>query len=493
MLKNVWSTAKMVFTRQSGDTPVARGLDRYRRAGLTAVASVIARAMSIVVALVTVPVTIQYLGPERFGLWMTMTGFLSFLALSDLGLGMGLQNALSQCHGREDRKSPSQYVSSALLAMTVAFGALVLMAAFVFPLVPWESLVKVKTDLARRELLPTAQAMLIVFGFGLPTTLIQRIYNGYQRGYWAAILMAIGRVLGLGAVFVCLYLKLGLPDLAASVMAMPFLTLAAGGIVLFYRDPWLRPSWSGITWQATRRVFRTGIEVMLAQISSVLPIGLIPLIIANRWDVVAVTPYSVTNRLLSVALILLTAAIQPLWPAYGEAAARGDWGWVRRAFRRSLQFGAITVLPVALLMTVAGPQIIRYWTGEEASVPDWSLLMACNVWWILRASMCAHAFALAGLNRMRNCAVYGNVCSLLGLSAAYWLAETPTQAVWLMVLVGELTRAAALRIELMWVLRHAPADRIDSPLGDHGETSDQAGGTDGSPASQPSCRSDQAE
>ena len=44
-----------------------RGRERYRRAGISASASLIQKALTIVISLVSVPLTVHYLGPET--LW----------------------------------------------------------------------------------------------------------------------------------------------------------------------------------------------------------------------------------------------------------------------------------------------------------------------------------------------------------------------------------------------------------------------------------------
>ena len=51
-----------------------RGAERNRRALLTGSASTLARIVQIGTSLVTVPLTLRYLGNERFGLWMTIIG-----------------------------------------------------------------------------------------------------------------------------------------------------------------------------------------------------------------------------------------------------------------------------------------------------------------------------------------------------------------------------------------------------------------------------------
>src|SRR5208283_4384594 len=70
-------------------TEQGRSRERYRRAALTTLTSVLARVITVSTSLITVRLTIRYLGTERYGLWMTITSVVSFLIFADLGIGNG--------------------------------------------------------------------------------------------------------------------------------------------------------------------------------------------------------------------------------------------------------------------------------------------------------------------------------------------------------------------------------------------------------------------
>lgn len=79
---------------------------------LTAVSSAGAKVVAIVTMLVTVPLTLHYLGSERYGMWMTISSIIGMMGFADLGMGLGLMNAVSEAHGQEDRLAAERYVSS---------------------------------------------------------------------------------------------------------------------------------------------------------------------------------------------------------------------------------------------------------------------------------------------------------------------------------------------------------------------------------------------
>ena len=75
---------------------------RYRKASLTAIFSIVTQAVVILTGLVTVPLVLNYVGVEKFGIWMTLTTGLSFIAFSDFGIGIGTQDKMAQYYGLQN-------------------------------------------------------------------------------------------------------------------------------------------------------------------------------------------------------------------------------------------------------------------------------------------------------------------------------------------------------------------------------------------------------
>jgi hypothetical protein len=81
----------------------ARGSERNRRAMLTGSVATLARVVQMGTSLITVPLTLKYLGNERFGLWMAISSVLAMAAFADFGVGNGVLNTVSKAFGRRYR------------------------------------------------------------------------------------------------------------------------------------------------------------------------------------------------------------------------------------------------------------------------------------------------------------------------------------------------------------------------------------------------------
>src|SRR5262245_9435461 len=105
-----------------GQLEQARAKDRYRRIALSAMGTGLLSVISILSPIFAAPLCLHHLGAERCGIWMTITSLLAASGFADLGIGSGLTNAVSEAHGRNDRRLACQAVSTAtfLLAALAA-------------------------------------------------------------------------------------------------------------------------------------------------------------------------------------------------------------------------------------------------------------------------------------------------------------------------------------------------------------------------------------
>lgn len=432
---------------------------RYRRAAMTAVAGYASRVVSICSALILVPLTINYLGEERFGLWMTLSSFVTFLAYSDFGVGIGMQNGLADCMAKDDSARAKKYVSSAFVSL-IAMGVAMFMAGLWLPaMLPLPDLLGMRTELGRSEVADCFHVVIMTYAVGLPAGMIMRICLGYQRGYWAHSLNTVGRLLAFFGVILCIKLEYGLPYMMFSLTAIPFLPSTIALIFVWIKMPWLRPSLSGVDRIILKRIFRTAAMAFPAQVSVAFINISVPFLIAFRSGAEQVGPYAVTMRLLNTSSIIYTIAIRPLWPAYREAYGQQDWVWIRRTFRKSVKLAAFIVIPICAVVMVGGQTIIEQWTRDAEMVPSYSLLLACLGMFLICQFMTPLSVLLNGLDRFGWQAICGVTFGVIAVATVV-LADnfrSPLRIVLTFTILGWFPLFAALVIESYRALNQSAA------------------------------------
>lgn len=96
----------------------------------------------------------------------------------------------------------------------------------------------------------------------------------------------------------------------------------------------------------------------------------------------------------------------PLWPAYSDAKARGEFGWIRRTWLFSLRATVLcTIAPMALGALFAR-RIIALWVGHAVALPSETLVWLLFSWNALVFLQQTAGYLLAGLSEMRRLAFY---------------------------------------------------------------------------------------
>jgi O-antigen/teichoic acid export membrane protein len=422
----VWPRKLLLILRfREFDTSSAEGRskERYRRAAITSLAQVFSKGVSMLTMIISVPLTLHYLGAERYGMWMTISSVVLMMGFADLGMGLGLMNAVSEAHGREDRQAAVNSVSSGFVMLSTM--ALVILTGFAltYPFIPWPKLFNVKSQLAVQEAGPAMAVFVVCFALNLPLGVVQRVQLGYQEGFLNSLWESGGKVLGLLGLLLVIYLQAGLVWLVLAVAGAPVLAWLFNSLVLFgFRRPWLRPRWRQATWTFAVKIFRIGIMFFLLQISVSLTLTSDNLVAAQVLGPEAVAQYSVAYRMFGVALLMATLLAGPLWPAYGEAMARGDIPWVKRTLIRSLVITFFVAGIPSLFFVIWGPWIIRLWVGSGITVP-FLLLLGLGTWTTISAVGNALAMFFNGANIIRFQVICAILLALTGLAAKILLAQ----------------------------------------------------------------------
>jgi O-antigen/teichoic acid export membrane protein len=383
-------------------TPEGRSKERYRRAALMAASQVLSKVISVVSLLVSVPLALGYLHEERYGLWMTISSAGMFLAFADLGIGNGVMAGLAIAHGRNDREMARSYVSSG--AFVLALVGVVVLVGFgcAYPFVPWARVLKVESAAAAAEAGPAVLAFVCAVAVAIPLGLGQRIHMGYQDGLRSGLWQCGGSLLSLAALLAALAAHASLPWLVLAVQGVPTVVAAVWLAWIFaIEKPWLRPSLRFATAATARTLFASSAMFFIVQMAAAVGYQCDTLVINWIYGPEAVAEFAVVARLFWLVPMLTFMLLSPLWPAYGEALARGDVGWVRATFRRSLRLSSLVCMPAAVVLTVFGREIVGVWTRRPEVVPSWGLLVAFGIWAVSCVLTSAVSMLLNGAHAMR--------------------------------------------------------------------------------------------
>lgn len=367
---------KQVFRFTPHDTSTSDGKsnERFRRILITGGTTAIVKVVSAVINLITVPLTVNYLGAERYGLWMAISSILALMSFADLGLGNGLLNAVSKANGRNSIKDAQIAVSSTFFILLGI--ACLLFSGFIsaYPFISWEKVFNVKTALAISESGPTMLALVVMLLINMPLGVIQRIQDGYQEGYKFQFWLILGSLLSFFGLLICIYLKSGLVWLVLAFSGGQLISTIVNGVFLFSRKrKYLKPTLKFFDFKIGKQLVKSGFVFFLLGMFTLLGNTSDDIIIAQTLGASAIAGYEIVKKIFLFSMFT-QFIIQPLWPAFAEAMESGDIVWAKNTLKKGLKLSLLSGAIITLPLVLFGKQIIALWVGDGFT-PSWMLLL----------------------------------------------------------------------------------------------------------------------
>lgn len=381
------------------------------------------RGVAAFVSFISVPLTVKYLGAERYGAWIIIGTAIAWVALADLGLSNSVTNVVSEGNATGRQDLAQSYVAAAFWSLAGIATLLGVVFFCTWPRVPWERVFNVQSLQAREEVGPAVAVAFGIFVLNFPFSITTKIYGAYQEVAKGNAWAAAGNLLGLAALIVVTQLKAGLVSLVIAVSGAVLLVNVISAVWLFgFSKPWLLPRPSRVTYSAMQKLTSLGGMFFAIQIAALVLFQTDNLIIAHYLGAAAVTPYSVTWRLFTYTALFQILASPSYWPAYAEAFARGDRAWVRRRFRLNFRITIGSTLVLALPLTIFGRWIIQKWAGS-AAVPPSGLLLWMGIWSLIFSAMNSQSCLLASSGRVKIQMIYSVVAAAVNLILSIVLVQ----------------------------------------------------------------------
>ena len=358
--------------------------ERGRRLRMSIVSALLTKPLAVVVPFVTLPLFLNYLGEERYGVYATVGAVAMWLGLTNAGLGLGLINRLADCYVSGDQQLARRYVSSLIVvSLAIMLAATVVLAA-VTPFVNWHVLFPAEGARAVRETPWAVFAAGAVTFFGIFVALPASIYAAYQELHRNNWWDAAARVASLAACVAVVYTPWGLVGVILAASGVPALVRFVNLLYqLTVEKPWLRPSPRLFEFALVKRVMGEGICFFVLQMAVIALFQTDKIIISAMINPAEVTAYDAVGRLFLAGYGLFMMFLMPLWSAHGESLRRGDLAWVRKSLRNSLLLGCGLLLVLGVVLTLFGRPIVRFWTRQDIEFSR-SLVVALTGLFVLR-------------------------------------------------------------------------------------------------------------
>lgn len=343
-------------------TDTLEGKGRVRNIVTGVVGGILGKGASLFAPYLVMPAMLNYLGDANFGIWMTAVSITSMAMFADFGIGNGLLSKVSRAFGAKNYEDLRGYIGSAYVVLSVVSFALLLI------IVGYISLGDVFRDgeWAGAGYSPEIIAI-VAFAFvvAMPASLIQRIMYGCQLAWLSNVWQFIGSIVSVGFCYLSIGVELAPWMVVASYSFSSIFVMLLSTVWYFVKNSNMRPRLRDFSKKYAKSLFEVGMRFFFLSIVTSVALNVDNVIIAKRFGFAVVAQYSIPLKLASLLGLLVNVIFLPLWSAYSEALAKGDYKWVAVITRRMSLYGGGGVAIAALVLTFFSKEILMMWVGRE--------------------------------------------------------------------------------------------------------------------------------
>ena len=361
-----------------------KGHERSIKAKKNIITSVFIKGGSIGISLLLVPLTINYVNPERYGIWLTISSIVAMFSFFDIGLTQGLRNKFAGALAKGDDESAQVYVSTTYAVLGIIFTTVWLIFLLINPFLNWSNLLNVSAEFSN-EISLLVVIVFTYFCLQFVLRVITTIITADQEPAKASLIDLIGQVVALLIIVILVSTTQGsLIYLGMALCLAPIIALAGANIFFFSgRYKSYRPSFAKVKFSHAKSLFNLGGIFFIIQIAGIVQFESANIIISRNFGPVHVTDYNIVYKYFGVLNMAFMIFISPFWSASTEAFLNGDIKLIRNSIKKYNLLNILFIL-AGIIMLLFSKTIYSLWLGEGTvnisfELSLWGFLYFCTL------------------------------------------------------------------------------------------------------------------
>jgi len=356
-----------------------KGEERSIQAKKNIMASFLIKGCSIAISLVVVPLALNYVNPSQYGIWLTLSSMVAWMAFFDIGFTQGLRNKFAEAKAKGDFHLARVYVSTTYYYIGIIFIIVWVILLIVNSFINWSSLLNISEE-QETQVSMLAVIILSYFSFQFVFRIINTILVADQKPAKSSFIDMLGQLIALVLIYLLTKVTKGsLIYLGLAYSVAPVLVLIAANVFLFktkYKE--FAPSFKLAKKEYARDIMTLGVKFFVLQIANVIQYQTASFIIAHYFDTTQVTSYNIAYKYFSVLQMVFMIAISPLWSGTTDAYNSADYDWIKKVVKKYLVLLVPFILGGAIMLIFASP-VYDMWLGKDVVEIRFSISLLCYI------------------------------------------------------------------------------------------------------------------
>ena len=357
------------------------------------------KVFAIGLSYLLVPLTVDYLNVEKYGIWMTLLSVIGWMASFDIGLGNGLRNKLAEALSANNIKLAKTYVSTAYVAISFIASIFFIMLALSLPFTPWNKIFNT-VSLSNFELMRLVFVVGLFFLLNFILSLSNSIFYAYQEASLANMRGVLLNLLALIAIYFLIHYTSGKLLYLATCYG---LSMVVSNILLtfylFTKHDEIIPSKKYVDLSKIKEIASLGVKFFIIQMAVLIIFGTDNMIITQVLGPAQVTPYNIVFKLFAVITMMHGIIMVPLWSAYTDAYAKGDIRWIRNILKK-LNLLMVPIVIAVIILIIFARNIINIWVGHSIKFSN-LLVIFMGIYTVISTWNNIYAYFVNGIGKVK--------------------------------------------------------------------------------------------
>lgn len=343
--------------------------DRTQKANINIAVSLFFRGGSILLSFILVPLTINYIKADAYGVWITLTSIVGWVAMFDIGIANGLKNKLSECLAEQNYEKGRMYVSTSYVIIGLIASFLVFIYFLFHQFLNWQTVFN-STFIPENKLRDVVTIVAVLFLLKFVTDVINVVSAAFQMVSISSILLFLSNLgMTLSVWILTQTSKADMILLALILSFIPFFISLIASIYLYMSYfKVVYPSIRYVNFGESKNILSLGSQFFILQIIFLIIFQTDNILIAQLFNPSEVTNFNVAYKYYSIIVIIFTVILTPYWTAYTEAYIIKDFYWINKSINRLIIYWVISMAILILMFLVSG-RIIKLWLSDAVVIP----------------------------------------------------------------------------------------------------------------------------
>lgn len=335
--------------------------------------SLLMKGASILSGLLIVPMTIRYVNPTQYGVWLTISSIITWISFFNLGLGNGMRNKFAEARAKGDDSLARKYVSTTYFALSMLVIPLFIIAQILNSIINWDEVLNLEHTY-RNELKRVFAVLSLVTCLNMIAGVFKSFLYGCQKAGVCSVIETAGQYAALLVIYFLTKTTEGsLTNLAIYFSGVPLFVLIIATITLFCCSPYRKyfPSFKYIDLKLVRSLLSLGGQIFLIYLCIIFVMQIINVVITREFGATDVSRYNISSQYFNVLYMVVMVALSPVWSSVTEAFSKGELNWLKKLTAR-LEAGFVFIVFGAVLLLCLSTYIYELWIGKVIDIP-WSV------------------------------------------------------------------------------------------------------------------------